>query len=217
MTKLVGRQINGNNIIKIILFVGPLLEAYAYQRVYIMTLNILALILLFTHTPALALGPFSNNKQLEFLETNRLNALDLLMPIPTELINHTYDHANDRRLREFLINQCAPHILREVFKPMSMREIQAQGSCIRAIFSKPMQTYSTNNPQDPKWSLPIISLEQQILLMKLEYAQQQHEYVWLAKEWLLVFRSLPSIFYLRYVNIIFVYDDFVDDNQCVIL
>lgn len=213
-SKIVLIKANGNKDSKINLFVKSLKRCSSKD--ILMTLNIFCLIFIFVHIEALGLGPFTQDQQYAFLDTNSLNFLDLMRPMPSEISNYNYDRVKDRRLREFLINQCAPHILQEVFKPMSFSEIQTKGVCARLIFSKPMQTYATNNPEDPKWCLPVISLEQAILLMKIEYAKQQNQYIWLGKDWFLVFRSLPSLFYMRYAGIVLVYEESMN-NLCVIL
>ena len=45
---------------------------------------------------------------------------------------------------------------------MSLEEIQTQGNSLRALVSRSSQAYTSNDPKDPIWLLPIISLKQQI-------------------------------------------------------
>ena len=80
-----------------------------------MVFKICWIFFLFFTMQVLGLGPFVDNKQDLFLETNSLNLLDLFGPIPDMIKNLTDIPAEERRSKIFLINQMRPRDLARGF------------------------------------------------------------------------------------------------------
>ena len=117
-----------------------------------------------------------------------------------------------------MVKWCSSQIIQKIFEQASLQELQRlTGSWDKYTKMAVLSTDSKQRCYRP--SKKKLTLPQLILLIKLEYAKQQGQYVWLGDEWREIFCSLPELLFNRYEDLPRSYGDFMVELSeiCVLL